>query len=333
MSFKRLAKGEAGLGRSWSPTPTWVQRRLLPRPIDGGWPNRAFVRTRSREIGSTPVFLTSCSTRSSSIGSGRESTLENRYSSTDTPETERRRSPSRSQISDPDLLRDVSAHDPRFVYARRPAVPPQMKSNGGVFVIDDFGRQRVRPRDLLNRWMIPLDRGTDYLKLPSGHKLEVPFDCLVFFATNLNPSDLVEEAFLRRIRYKIHMPNPDRKQYAEILRRTCAKRGIEYDESAVDLIYHDFYGKLGISPRSCHPGDLVADLCDHAKYLGEEARLSPELLMHACLSYFIDMPKLTEVEYEDITELVEDGLILNRIPSEALMGETDPPRTQEHRQP
>ena len=232
---------------------------------------------------------------------------------------------------DPDLLRDVSAHDPRFVYARRPAVivggeltldeldpqesghsgvftaPPQMKSNGGVFVIDDFGRQRVRPRDLLNRWMIPLDRGTDYLKLPSGHKLEVPFDCLVFFATNLNPSDLVEEAFLRRIRYKIHMPNPDRKQYAEILRRTCAKRGIEYDEAAVDLIYHDFYGKLGISPRACHPGDLVADLCDHAKYLGEEARLSPELLMHACLSYFIDMPKLTEVEYEDITELVEDG--------------------------
>jgi predicted ATPase with chaperone activity len=231
---------------------------------------------------------------------------------------------------DPSLLREVPAHDPRFVYVRRPAVvvggeltldeldpqesgmtgvynaPPQMKSNGGVFVIDDFGRQRVRPRDLLNRWMIPLDRGTDYLRLSSGHKLEVPFDCLIFFATNLNPSDLVEEAFLRRIRYKIHMPNPDRKQYAEIFRRVCAKRGIEYDEAAVELIFHDFYGKLGLSPRSCHPGDLIADLCDHARYLGEEPKLSTDLIMHACLSYFIDMPKLTEVEYDDITELVDD---------------------------
>lgn len=232
---------------------------------------------------------------------------------------------------DPSLLRDVPDHDPRFVYVRRPAIivggeltldeldpqrsgmvgvynaPPQMKSNGGVFVIDDFGRQRVRPRDLLNRWMIPLDRGTDYLRLDSGHKLEIPFDCLIFFATNLNPSDLVEEAFLRRIRYKIHMPNPDRKQFAEIFRRVCAKRGIEYDEAAVELVFHDFYGKLGISPRSCHPGDLIADLCDHARYLGEEPKLSTDLLMHACLSYFIDMPKLTEVKYDDITELVDDG--------------------------
>ena len=232
---------------------------------------------------------------------------------------------------DPSLLREVPAHDPRFVRVHRPAVivggeltldeldpqesgqigvysaPPQMKSNGGVFVIDDFGRQRVRPRDLLNRWMIPLDRGTDYLRLATGHKLEVPFDCLIFFATNLNPSDLVEEAFLRRIRYKIHMPNPDRKQYAEIFRRVCAKRGIEYDEAAVDLIFHDFYGKLEISPRSCHPGDLIADLCDHARYLGEEPILSTDLLMHACLSYFIDMPKLTEVKYHDITESVDDG--------------------------
>lgn len=231
---------------------------------------------------------------------------------------------------DPSLLRDVAPYDTRFVHARRPAVvvggeltldeldpqdsgaagvyvaPPQMKSNGGVFVIDDFGRQRVRPRELLNRWMIPLDRGTDYLRLSSGHKLEVPFDCLIFFATNLNPSDLVEEAFLRRIRYKIHMPNPDRKQYAEIMRRICAKRHIEFSQEAVDLIFHDFYGKLGISPRSCHPGDILADLCDHARYLGVEPQLTPELLMHACLSYFTDMPKLTEVKYEDITELVGD---------------------------
>lgn len=232
---------------------------------------------------------------------------------------------------DPSLLRDVPAHDPRFVHIKRPAVivggeltldeldpqdsgrsgvymaPPQMKSNGGVFVIDDFGRQRVRPRDLLNRWMIPLDRGTDYLRISSGHKLEVPFDCLIFFATNLNPADLVEEAFLRRIRYKIHMPNPDRSQFAEIMRRVCAKRGIEYKDDAVELVFREFYNKLGISPRSCHPGDLIADLCDHARYLGQEPELSADLLMHAGLSYFTDMPKLTEVKYDDITEVVGNG--------------------------
>jgi SpoVK/Ycf46/Vps4 family AAA+-type ATPase len=182
-----------------------------------------------------------------------------------------------------------------------------MKSNGGVFVIDDFGRQQVRPRDLLNRWMIPLDRGTDYLGLPTGHKLEIPFDCLVFFATNLNPSDLVEEAFLRRIRYKIFMPNPKREQFAEILRRVCAKRDIEYREEAVDLIYREFYARFGIEPRSCHPGDIVADVVDHARYLGRPAELEEDLVMNACLSYFIDMPKLAAVEYDDITQGASRG--------------------------
>ncbi len=224
------------------------------------------------------------------------------------------------------LLRDAPLHDARFVRIRRPAVivggeltleeldlqpsgstgvfvaPPQMKANGGVFVIDDFGRQQVRPRDLLNRWMIPLDRGTDYLGLPTGHKLEVPFDCLIFFATNLNPADLVEEAFLRRIRYKIFMPNPTREQFAEIFRRICAKRKIEFRESAVELVYSEFYEKFGIAPRSCHPGDILADVVDHARYLGTEAELSDELVMDACLAYFVDMPKLDEMEYSDITQ-------------------------------
>jgi len=228
---------------------------------------------------------------------------------------------------DAELFRDVPGHDPRFVRVRRPGVivggeltldeldlqesprrgvftaPPQMKANGGVFVIDDFGRQRVRPRDLLNRWMIPLDRGTDYLGLPTGHKLEVPFDCLVFFATNLNPADLVEEAFLRRIRHKILMPNPTREQFAEILSRVCAGRGIPYSESAVDLIFDDFYGELGIEPRSCHPGDIVADLSDYARYLGIQPALDEKLLMHACRSYFIDRPKLERVEYQALTKV------------------------------
>jgi hypothetical protein len=215
-----------------------------------------------------------------------------------------------------ELLRELPQHDPRFVRVRRPVVvvggeltidelelrsaaqrgvyiaPPQMKANGGVFAIDDFGRQRVRPRDLLNRWMIPLDRGTDYLALKNGSKIEVPFDCLIFFATNLNPSDLAEEAFLRRIRYKIFMPNPTRDQFTEIFRRVCAKRSVEFRQSAVDVIFQEFYGRMGIPPRSCHPGDLLADLCDSARYRGMAPELTEAQVMDACLSYFLDAPVL-----------------------------------------
>ena len=219
------------------------------------------------------------------------------------------------QGEDGPLISSGPGYDPRFVQIRRPAVivggeltldelelqydssaglyvaPPQMKANGGVFVIDDFGRQRVRPRDLLNRWMIPLDKGIDYLALNTGQKLELPFDCLVVFSTNLNPADLVEEAFLRRIRYKIEMGDPTREQYAEILRRLCVRRGIEFDPLAVEYIFHHYYEKQGIAPRACHPGDILSDLVDAARYTGIEPGLSLELVADACESYFIDLPK------------------------------------------
>ena len=216
---------------------------------------------------------------------------------------------------DPDLLEDVPDHDPRFVRSRRPSVvvggeltlddlelkrsesrgvleaPPQMKANGGVFVLDDFGRQHVRPRDLLNRWMIPLDRGMDYLGLPTGHKLEIPFDCLVFFATNLDPTELVEEAFLRRIRYKVRVPDPTREDFAEIMRRVCEAKGVRYDQSAVDRVFRDYYEGMGIPPRACHPGDLVAAVHDRARYLDVEPALEGDLLADACRSYFIDISR------------------------------------------
>lgn len=210
------------------------------------------------------------------------------------------------------ILLDGPGYDRRFARVRRPSVvvggeltldelepqasahsgvytaPPQMKANGGVFVIDDFGRQRVRPRDLLNRWMIPLDRGADYLRLPNGYKLEVPFDVLVFFATNLDPAELVEEAFLRRIRYKIHMPDPTRAQYTEIFRRICAARGIEYEPSAVDRIFESVYEAHAVEPRSCHPGDVISALCDVARYQDVLPELTPDLLSKACSAYFIE---------------------------------------------
>src|SRR5512142_838905 len=108
-----------------------------------------------------------------------------------------------------------------------------MKANGGVFLIDDFGRQLVRPRDLLNRWIMPLEKRVDFLTLVTGRKIEVPFDTLVVFATNLAPADLVDEAFLRRIRYKIHVTDPTWEEYREIFRRECRERGVPYESHAI----------------------------------------------------------------------------------------------------
>jgi predicted ATPase with chaperone activity len=211
------------------------------------------------------------------------------------------------------MWRDFTAeHDRRFVRVRRPVVvaggelelddldlrydahtklyqaPFQVKANGGVLIIDDFGRQRVPARDLLNRWIVPLEKRVDFLTLHTGSKFPIPFDCLLIFATNLDPKSLVDEAFLRRIHYKIHISDPTRAQYEEIFERCCAARGLEYTAAGVDFVYRDYYGTRGIAPRACHPRDLVDHLCDVARYLEVEARLTPELLERACASYFLD---------------------------------------------
>jgi len=169
--------------------------------------------------------------------------------------------------------------------------PPQLKANGGAFIIDDFGRQRVHPRELLNRWMVPLERHVDFLNLPIGHKVLVPFECLLIFATNLNPADLVEEAFLRRIRYKVHVANPSREQYDEIFRRVCRDRKLQYAPEAVEFIYDEFYGRLGFEPRSCHPRDLLGHVVDLARYTNTASVLSEEKLDLACRAYFLEVPE------------------------------------------
>jgi predicted ATPase with chaperone activity len=218
------------------------------------------------------------------------------------------------QEEGPTFLREAPDFDQRYALVRRPVVmvggeltldelelqfdpqsgvyraPPQIKANCGVFIIDDFGRQRVRPRDLLNRWMVPLDRHMDFLSLPMGHKLPVPFECLLIFATNLNPSELVEEAFLRRIQYKVLVGNPSREDYEEIFQRCCDTAGLEYSERGVDLVYKEFYEKRGLPARACHPRDIVNHLLDISRYLGEEPALSGRMLGLACRSYFLDMP-------------------------------------------
>ena len=168
--------------------------------------------------------------------------------------------------------------------------PFQMKANGGVLIVDDFGRQRVPPRDLLNRWIVPLENRVDYLTLHTGGKFPVPFDCLLIFATNIDPRDLVDEAFLRRIHYKIEIGSPTREQYLTIFHRYCQKAGLRFTKRAVDYIYTNFYERYSIAPRGCHPRDLIDHVKDIAKYRDEDPLLSAELMDRACRSYFLDFP-------------------------------------------
>lgn len=167
--------------------------------------------------------------------------------------------------------------------------PFQMKANGGMLLIDDFGRQQVRPRDLLNRWIVPLEKRIDYLTLHTGRKIEIPFDVLIVFATNLAPKDLVDEAFLRRIRHKIHITNPSFEQYREIFRRVCANRGVPYDDRGLAYLLQKYYIQAKRPLRACHPRDIVDQLCDIARYLNVEPRLTPELIDRAASAYFVEL--------------------------------------------
>lgn len=219
-----------------------------------------------------------------------------------------------SGISSDPVIKDLSGgYDPRFEYVARPTVfvggeltleqldlqydpvskmykaPFQLKAAGGVLILDDFGRQRVEPAELLNRWVVPLEKGIDFLTLHTGVKFPVPFDTRLMFATNLDPSDLVEEAFLRRIHYKIRVGNPSREGYADITRAVCEARGIPYVPQAVDHIYEKYYEGLGIEPRACHPRDIIDHIEDIARYHGVTAELTHDLLNRSCDTYFLVM--------------------------------------------
>ncbi len=173
-------------------------------------------------------------------------------------------------------------HDSRFYEA-----PFQVKANGGMLLIDDFGRQRVHPADLLNRWIVPLEKHIDYLTLHTGKKFDVPFDELVVFSTNLDPKDLVDEAFLRRIKYKIPIENPTEEAYREIFARMCEKLLIPYNDSAVSYIMDTYYRRMGIELRACHPRDILTLLRDAARFHKRRAVLSQDLVDQACQSFFV----------------------------------------------
>ena len=156
--------------------------------------------------------------------------------------------------------------------------PLQMKANGGILVIDDFGRQRVPPADMLNRWIVPMDRGVDYLALRTGETIELPFDLLLVFATNLRPTDLVDEAYLRRLRYKILISNPKEDEYQEIFRRAAAKRQLVVDEDLLDYFIGRYYKKAGREMRAYHPKDVMGYVGDISRYQGQPPQLNREIL-------------------------------------------------------
>ncbi|HVH26711.1 MAG TPA: hypothetical protein VM818_08130 [Vicinamibacterales bacterium] len=206
----------------------------------------------------------------------------------------------------------AEARDRRWVRIRRPVVmvggeltlnqldlsfnplakfyeaPLQLKANGGVFLVDDFGRQRMRPEDLLNRWIVPLESRFDYLTLHTGKKFQIPFDVLTVFATNLNPASLADEAFMRRIPYKIAIGDPTIDQFTQIFEMNCRKRDLRFHQVMVAYLQRRHYGPNRRPMRACHPRDLLEHVTAMCRYRGIEPVITRELLDAACSAYFVD---------------------------------------------
>ncbi|HVL34907.1 MAG TPA: ATP-binding protein [Burkholderiales bacterium] len=201
------------------------------------------------------------------------------------------------------------APDPRWVRCRRPVVtaggeltlamlelqfdartrfyaaPAQLKANNGLFIVDDLGRQLVRPKDLMNRWIVPLDRKIDYLGLHTGEKFAVPFDVTVVFSTNLAPAELADESFLRRLGYKIYVGPLEEPQYRRLCAEVCERLGLRHSERAVDALL----ARQRAEARpllACTPHDLLSQARDRARYCGRPPELSEELFDWAWANYF-----------------------------------------------
>jgi hypothetical protein len=166
--------------------------------------------------------------------------------------------------------------------------PPHVKANGGAFLVDDFGRQIVRPKELLNRWILPLEERSDHLTLTTGRKITVPFEQLTIFSTNLEPHSLVDEAFLRRMRHKILIGPPSREVFEEILRRTCAAQQVEFPPDAVEYLFSRHYNRQR-SPKACDPRDLMEIAGAICRFRGERAHLGEPVLAEAAQRLFCEV--------------------------------------------
>lgn len=200
--------------------------------------------------------------------------------------------------------------DPRWVLCRRPcivvggelipsmvelrldessgiyAAPMQMKANNGLFIIDDFGRQLMSPRDLLNRWIVPLDRRVDYLSLRYGVKFQIPFEVMVVFSTNLEPSDLADEAFLRRIQNKIYVEAVSPEVFDDIFHRVIMGRGIPYEDDSAEAFRRICLREGRSELRACYPGDICDILSSISRYEGRPISINKPNLERACSLYF-----------------------------------------------
>jgi hypothetical protein len=217
-----------------------------------------------------------------------------------------------SSVAEAQSVVTATVHDRRWECIRRPVVvvggeltlemldltfnpisgfyeaPIQLKANGGVFVVDDFGRQRIPPRDLLNRWIVPLESRVDFLTLHTGRKFEIPFNVFIVFATNLKPESLADEAFLRRIPYKIRAKNPTVDEYCKIFELNCKRRGMPFDPVLVEYLHRKVYQPRRLQMRACHPRDLVEQVVDMCRYQKKTPLITRELLDAACTSYFLE---------------------------------------------
>jgi predicted ATPase with chaperone activity len=167
--------------------------------------------------------------------------------------------------------------------------PLQWKANSGILIVDDFGRQMIQPKELLNRWIVPMEERVDHLSLHTGDMVEVPFDVLLIFSTNLRPSQLGDEAFFRRIRHKIEIPDPSREQFLEILARVCQQREITLETDAALYLVDHYYDRLNRGFKGCHPRDIVDLVVDICAYHGEQPAFTMRHLDAACQSYFVSM--------------------------------------------
>ena len=183
----------------------------------------------------------------------------------------------------------LAALDLRFdPVAKTYEAPLQLKANGGLLLIDDFGRQQVRPQDLLNRWIVPLETGIDYLRLQSGQTLQVPFRQLIVFSTNLDPSELVDAAFLRRIQMKVQVGSPDEKMFYQILGRMCQAYNVPFDKDGFLHLLRKWYQEPRRPMQAVHPRDIIKTILSICEYESLPPRMTPELIDEACNCYFVE---------------------------------------------
>jgi hypothetical protein len=214
-------------------------------------------------------------------------------------------------------LQIEAGHDPRFVSCERPVVvvggeltgdlleiqydaatreyrpPLQLKANNGMFVIDDMGRQKIPPDAIFNRWIVPMEEKRDYLSLGAGRHFSVPFDVVLLFSTNMHPLDLADEAFLRRIGYKIGFDYLTKEQYRRIWQDVCREKGVIYDAETLEFVLTELHEKESVNLLPCHPRDLLGIALDLATYHGAPQRLTKEQLRWAWENYFVSFKEST----------------------------------------